>query len=65
MKSLPRIGDRLIVAGIRHAVAKVANIVHDHETDRTLITVDWGQFGYSRVWLHDEGESWFRYETAN
>ena len=65
MWTAPSVGDRIIVHGIMYATAKVANVVWDTETHRYVLTVDWGEHGYSRVFDHDEGNVWYRYKSAN
>jgi hypothetical protein len=59
-----KIGDRIIVHG-RPEKAAVENLHYvDHEM-RWCITLDWGQFGMSRVWSDDENKVWIRYAGTN
>lgn len=60
---IPKIGERLIVQGSKFP-AYVESVVYEPETARTIIYLDWKEFGKSRVYLHDEGKTWLR-ATAN
>lgn len=59
-----KIGDKLIVHGwsIRPTVVEVW---YDETTDRTVIELDWGTFGTSHVYEHDENITWFIYNVVN
>jgi hypothetical protein len=57
-------GDRLVVYG-RPEVAIVVDIVPLPHEARTAYTLDWGEFGLSRVYDTDEGKVWNRYATLN
>jgi hypothetical protein len=58
------VGDRLVVNKMSHP-AYVEKIEYDAETDRTIIFLDWKEHGKSRVYLHDENNTWFKFESNN
>lgn len=64
MASSVKKGDRLVVHG-RPEPAIVVDIVPLPLESRTAYTLDWGPFGLSRVYDHDEGKVWQRYATLN
>jgi len=57
-----RVGERLVVHGWRDFPAYVERIEHD-TAGNTLIFLDWGEHGKSRVYLHDENKVWYRYNS--
>ena len=59
-----KVGERLVVQG-RPEPAYVESIEYDPQTARTVIRLDWREFGKSRVYLHDEGTIWTRYSILN
>jgi hypothetical protein len=65
--ALPRIGDLVVVNGavVSHFTARVENIVYLPDEDQTRIDLDWGEYGKSRVYAHDEGRVWRRVESCN
>jgi hypothetical protein len=60
-----KIGERLVVQGLVDYPATVEKIWFDEETQRTVIELDWGIHGKSRVYDHDENKIWYRYTEAN
>lgn len=60
-----KIGDQIVVHSMSHYKTVVDAIQYDASTDRVQITLDWGQFGKSTVYGHDEGSSWHRLENFN
>jgi len=46
-------------------LAMVEKIWHDTSTARTVIELDWGHFGHSRVYAHDENKIWYVYSATN
>lgn len=64
INSLPIIGERLVVHGMSQA-AHVENVVWDSESNAWKILLDWGPYGKSRVWAHDENRVWFRKSINN
>lgn len=64
LKQPPNIGERLIVHGMTQ-IATVEDVVWDRETAAWKILLDWGQFGKSRVWAHDEDSVWYRWSSSN
>ncbi len=57
-----RIGERVIVGDIFYAKSYVSAIEWDESTHRYVISLDWGEFGSSKVYCHDEGKIWERWE---
>jgi hypothetical protein len=57
-------GDRLVVHG-RPEQAIVVDIVPLPHEGRAAFILDWGPFGLSRVYDHDEGRVWNRYAALN
>lgn len=55
-----KIGDRLVVQGMPFP-AYVELIEYDATTARTTIHLDWKEHGKSRVYLHDEDNTWVKY----
>lgn len=59
-----KVGDRLVVQGLSiHPT--VESVWYEKETDRTVIELDWGEHGHSRVYAHDENKTWYRYSDSN
>jgi hypothetical protein len=58
------IGDRLVVSGIPFP-AYVEKVEYESETDRTVIYLDWKEHGKSKVYLHDENKTWYKYSCNN
>jgi hypothetical protein len=58
------IGDRLVVQGSSFP-AYVEKIEADPSTASTVLYLDWGSYGKSRVYLHDENKVWYKYSNAN
>jgi hypothetical protein len=59
-----KVGDKVVVQGILPP-AKVDCIWFDKETARLTIELNWGDRGTSRVYGHDEGDIWYKYESLN
>lgn len=59
-----QIGDRLVVQGMPFE-AYVESIEYEESTDRTIIHLDWKEFGKSRVYGHDENKTWYKFKDAN
>jgi hypothetical protein len=57
-------GDRLVVNG-RPEHTTVSDIVPIPSESRTAFILDWGPYGASRVYDHDEGSVWYRYSQTN
>lgn len=64
MKPLPNIGERIVVHGMQQK-AIVENVTWIESVNDWKIELDWGQFGKSRIWLHDENVVWFRHSSSN
>lgn len=61
----PNVGDRIVVEDIKYALATVQKRLYNEKTGETLLVLDWGIHGTSKVWLHDENVTWYRYDTMN
>lgn len=59
-----KVGDRLVVQGMPFP-AYIERIEEDSSTASTVLHLDWKEHGKSRVYLHDEGKVWYRYDSAN
>lgn len=59
------VGERIIVQGITHAQATVKNVTWVENEVRWKITIDWGTWGTSKVYDHDENKIWYRYQVTN
>lgn len=59
-----RVGDRLVVYDMPFQ-ARISGIVADEATGRVKINLDWGQYGKSHVYLHDEGSVWQKHADPN
>lgn len=57
------VGDKVCVYG--HGPAAVSEVKLDEESNAIRLILDWGDRGTSKVWLHDEGDVWFRYSDMN
>lgn len=70
-----RVGDRVVVKGWPEIVVKVARIYQvdprgnetkwDFDTARIMLDLDWGEYGTSKVALHDKNRTWFPYTSSN
>jgi hypothetical protein len=58
------VGDRLVVHDSPFP-AYVESILYDPITDRTIIFLDWKEYGKSRVYMHDEDKVWVKYIYLN
>lgn len=65
MPNAPAIGERIIVNGIMHTKAHVKKRLYNEKTREVVLVLDWGHLGESKVYLHDEGETWYRYASTN
>lgn len=59
-----KIGDRLIVAN-RDEKVVVEKIYYDEKIAGVVLILDWGVYGKSRVYAHDEGKTWHKYNDIN
>lgn len=59
-----QIGDQVVVQGIMPP-AVVEKIWYEESTDRTIIELNWGDRGTSRVYAHDENKVWYKYSGLN
>ncbi len=64
MKTMVKIGDRLVVQGNPHS-AYVECIRQDPDTDRIIYDLDWREHGKSKVYAHDENKVWYKYTNSN
>ena len=59
-----KIGDRIVVHG-QPIPAYVERIEFEASTKRTIIFLDWREFGKSKVYLHDQNSTWHKYINLN
>lgn len=59
-----KVGDRLVVQSMPYP-AYVENIEHEESTASTILHLDWKEFGKSRVFLHDENKTWYKFIANN
>jgi hypothetical protein len=59
-----KVGERIVVHNMPYP-AYVESIVKDHQYSRVVIHVDWREHGKSKVYLHDEGNTWVRLANYN
>lgn len=59
-----QVGDRLVVQSMPYP-AFVERIEMDESTKRTILHLDWKEFGKSKVYLHEENEVWYKYNSSN
>jgi len=64
VRELPYLGERVVVHGVRQQ-ATVCDISWDDEAHDWKLSLDWGSYGKSRVWAHDENTVWFRWKDSN
>ena len=64
MKLHPNIGERLVVHGMQQK-ATVESVEWVPETADWRITLDWGEYGKSKVWTRDEDHVWYLWSTSN
>jgi hypothetical protein len=64
-KSIPKVGDRLIVHGMTHHKSIVESIEWNDDVYDWQVNLDWGEHGRSRVLLHDEHTVWIKYNDVN
>ncbi len=62
MKNPIEIGDRVIVDAQPGFVSIVKQIVREKGLGKIIL--DWGVHGTSRVFWHDEGSTWYRYDEV-
>lgn len=62
---LPRSGDRVIIDGWEQLVIKVKSVVYVPNEARYKISLDWGEYGESTVYDHDEETTWRRFNEVN
>jgi len=59
------IGDRVVVRGRMETPVYVKEVKYDPSISRTIIFLNWGSFGESKVYLDDEGKDWYLYKNNN
>ena len=59
-----KVDDKIVVHGIMPP-ARVSKIWFDIDTNRHVIELDWGNRGNSKVYGHDEGKVWYKYDSCN
>lgn len=63
MNNPPKVGDRIVVYGYVDIPVTVESVERDKGT--YIIHLNWGTFGKSRVYSHDEGDVWYRHSQLN
>ena len=64
-KLLPAKNDRIIINGWEDILVKVDYVEWVPNEARYKINLDWGTFGFSHVYDHDEGDIWRRFLEVN
>jgi hypothetical protein len=59
-----KVGDRLVVQQMPFE-AFVERIETDQTTGVVTLFLDWKEHGKSRVYLHDENKTWYKYTVNN
>lgn len=59
------VGERIVVLGYKHLDTRINKVEYDPSTARWNINVVWPDNETSRVYLNDEGVTWYRYSTTN
>jgi hypothetical protein len=59
-----KVGDIIRVYQMEQ-LAMVEKVWYDKLTARTVIQLNWGEFGRSVVYAHDENKIWYIYSSAN
>jgi hypothetical protein len=59
-----KVGDRLVVSSMPYP-AYVERIELNPENGVTTLFLDWKEFGKSKVYLHDENQVWYKYNSSN
>lgn len=59
-----KVNDKVVVQGIMPP-AVVSNVWFEAKTARTVIELDWGSRGTSKVYAHDENHIWYKYNESN
>jgi hypothetical protein len=57
-----QVGDQVVVSGWK---AKVESVYYDKAMAATEIRLDFGVYGKSRVYAHDEGKTFVRLDNHN
>ena len=65
MRDPPQIGTKIAVTNWEHIPVTVINVQYINKESRYKITLDWGQYGISYVYNHDEGTVWHRKFNIN
>lgn len=70
-----KVGDRVVVNAGYNPPVTVESITYEDKDGNltedatkvacTRLGLDWGEHGKSRVYLHDEGKTWFKCEDVN
>lgn len=60
-----KIGDRVVVSGRMETPVYVKDIVDDPENTQIVLILNWGIWGTSRVYLHDQDKTWYKYNESN
>lgn len=60
-----KVGDRIVVLGFNDKKVLVKHVDFIPNEARWVIFLDWGVYGTSKVYDHDEGKIWHRYGQLN
>lgn len=58
---MPKIGDRVVVYGRMETPVYIEDLQEDLNTSTTILILNWGHFGKSKVYLHDKNKTWYLY----
>ena len=65
MKTLPNIGDILVIHGMSEFKVRVATVTWSPKDSDYFISLDWEKYGSSRAQARDENKIWYRLSTNN
>ena len=60
---VPALGSAVVIPNWEHLKVKVLAV--KAEPGATKVVLDWGEYGTSHVWMHDEGKTWCRLSNMN
>lgn len=60
----PQVGSKVTVTALDSYEVTVSAVT-PLQDGRIKIYLDWGTYGHSHVWLHDEGSTWSRNTQLN
>lgn len=60
-----KVGDRVIVGDWDYLPVHVESIEKEEGTDRVILRLNWGEHGKSRVYLHEQNETWRLHSSSS